>query len=278
MTERAFAGKRIEANGLTHYVVDEGSGTPVVLLHGFPDSADMWRLQVPALVDAGFRVIVPDLRGFGDSDRAASDEDYFIFNAVADVIAIADALDVGTFHLVGHDYGAATAWMLATAHPARVERCVPISVGHPGAFVLQGLDQMRRSWYSFLFQFKGLAEEKLTANDWSLMREWLTQHPEPERCIEMLSRPGALSAGLGWYRANMKPDFWGVPLAYPPVTVPVMGIQPGEDELLTEGQMAASKDYVAGEWRYERIDGAGHWVMLERPDEVNALLMGFLKD
>jgi pimeloyl-ACP methyl ester carboxylesterase len=275
--ERALPGKRIEANGLTHYVADQGEGSPVVLLHGFPDTADLWRFQVPALVDAGFRVIAPDLRGFGDSDRAASDDDYFIFNAVNDVIAIADALGIRSFHLVGHDFGAGTGWMLATTHPDRVERYVALTVGHPGALVLQGLEQMRRSWYSFLFQFKGLAEEKLMANDWSLMREWLAQSSDIERSIEMLSRPGTLSATLGWYRANMKPDFWGVPLDYPPVTIPVMGIYPSEDFALTEEQMTGSKDYVAGEWRYERIDGAGHWVQLERPDEINALLLAFLR-
>ena len=144
--ERTLEGKRIEANGLTHYVVDEGDGPPVFLLHGFPDTADMWHRQVPALVDAGFRVIAPDLRGSGDSDRAASDEDYFIFNMVSDVVAIADALGIETFQFVGHDYGAGAGWMLVTAHPARVERYVAMSVGHPGALVLGGLEQMRRSW------------------------------------------------------------------------------------------------------------------------------------
>lgn len=271
--ERAFDSKRIEANGLTHYVVDEGIGSPVFLIHGFPDSADMWRHQIPPLVQAGFRVIAPDLRGFGESDRA---DDYFVFNSVADIIAIADALGIATFRYVGHDYGAGIGWMLATAHPDRVERYVAVAVGHPGALVLQGLEQMRRSWYSLLFQFKGLAEEKLMANDWSLMREWLTRNPDAERCLEMLARPGALSAGLDWYRANMKPDFWGVPLDYPPVSVPVMGVYPSDDEFLVEGQMTASKDYVDSEWRYERIDGAGHWVMLEKPDVVTALLLDYL--
>jgi pimeloyl-ACP methyl ester carboxylesterase len=167
--------------------------------------------------------------------------------------------------------------MLATAHPDRVERYVAIAVGHPGALVLQGLEQMRRSWYSFFFQFTGLAEEKLAMNDWALMREWLASSPDADRCIAMLARPGALSAGLDWYRANMKPDFWGVPLDYPAVTVPCVGIYPSEDAFLTEEQMAGSKDFVAGEWHYERVEGAGHWVMLERPDEISALLLDFLR-
>lgn len=277
MSERALAGKRVEANGLTHYVVDVGEGAPVFVLHGFPDTADLWRHQVPALTGAGFRVIAPDLRGFGESDRAANDEDYFVFNSVADVIAIADGLGIGTFQLVGHDFGSGVGWMLATAHADRLERYVTISVGHPGSLVLQGLNQMRLSWYSFLFQFKGLAEEKLMMNDWSLLREWLASSPDAERCIETVARPGALSAALGWYRANMKPDFWGIPLDYPSVTIPVMGIHPTKDAFLVEGQMAGSKDYVAGEWRYEEIDGAGHWVQLERPDEINVLLLDFLK-
>jgi pimeloyl-ACP methyl ester carboxylesterase len=275
--ERAFAGNRIEANGLTHYVVDEGEGAPVFMLHGFPDTADLWRYQVPALTGAGFRVIVPDLRGFGDSDRAEKDEDYFVFNSVADILGIADVLGIGTFHLVGHDFGAGVGWMLATAHADRVDRYVPIAVGHPGALVLQGLKQMRLSWYSFLFQFRGLAEEKLQMNDWSLLREWLESSPDADRCIEMVSRPDALSAALGWYRANMKPDFWGIPLDYPPVTIPVMGICPSEDAFLVDAQMAGSKDYLTGEWRYERIEGAGHWVMLEKPEIVNALLLDFLR-
>jgi pimeloyl-ACP methyl ester carboxylesterase len=275
--ERLLPGTRIAANGLAHFVVDEGKGAPVFMLHGFPDTADLWRNQVSALSEAGFRVIAPDLRGFGDSDRAATDEDYFVFNSVADVLAIADALGIDTFQLVGHDFGSGVGWMMATAHPDRVERYVSISVGHPGALVLQGLNQMRLSWYSFLFQFKGLAEEKLMMNDWSLLREWLASSPDGGRCIEWVARPGALSAALGWYRANMKPDFWGIPLDYPPVTIPVLDIQPGDDAFLVDGQMAGSKDYVTGEWRYERIDGAGHWVQLERPDEINALLLDFLK-
>lgn len=276
MTERAFPGTRIDANGLTHFVVDEGEGPAVIMLHGFPDTADLWRYQVPALTGAGFRVIAPDLRGYGDSDLASTDDDYFVFNSVADILGIADALGIGTFQLVGHDFGSGVGWMLATAHADRIERYVSLAVGHPGALVLQGLKQMRLSWYSFLFQFKGLAEDKLMMNDWSLLREWLDSSPDAERCIKMVARPERLSAALGWYRANMKPDFWGIPLDYPPVTIPVMGIDARRDAFLTSEQMAGSKDYLAGEWRYERID-AGHWAQLERPDEVNALLLDFLK-
>lgn len=275
--DRLLRGTKIHANGLTHYVVDEGAGKPVVLLHGFPDTADLWRYQLPALTSAGFRVIAPDLRGYGETDRPEKDEDYVIFNVVADVLAIMDGLDIERFQVVGHDEGAGVGWMLATMNADRVERFASLTVGHPGSLVLQGMKQMRLSWYSFFFQFKGLAEEKLTANDWSLMREWLASSPDIERSIEALARPGALTAALGLYRANMRPEIWGVPLPYPPVTIPVMGIHAAEDFALTEEQMTGSKDYVAGEWRYERIDDAGHWVQLEKPDVVNALLLDFLE-
>lgn len=262
---------------MSFHVVDQGEGMPVILLHGFPDSADLWRHQLPALADAGFRVVAPDLRGFGDSDRATNDQDYFVFNSVADVVGIMDALGIDRAHVVGHDFGSGVGWMLATTHPERVERYVTIAVGHPGAFMRPVMKQMRASWYSFLFQFSGVAEELLARNDWSLFREWLAQSPDIERSIAGMARPGALSAGLGWYRSNMRPEIWGMEVSYPPVAAPVMGIYPSEDFALTEEQMAGSERFVAGPWRYERVEGAGHWVQLEKPEVVNALLLDFLR-
>src|SRR5439155_20638906 len=101
--------KRIEANGLTFAVLDEGEGQPVLLLHGFPDSSRLWRNQVPALVAAGYRVIAPDLRGFGESDKPENVDDYNILNIAADVFGILDALGVERTHVVGHDWGAVIA-------------------------------------------------------------------------------------------------------------------------------------------------------------------------
>ena len=277
MTERALRGRRLAVNGMSLYVVDEGSGDPVILLHGFPDSADLWRNQVPALVEAGFRVIAPDLRGFGDSDKPVGVENYVIFNAVADVRALMDSFDIERAHVVGHDFGAGVSWILATAEPSRVHKLVVFSVGHPGAFTRPRFKQMKASWYSFFFQFEGTAEAGLMKDDWSLFREWLASSPDAERRIEAMKRPGALTAGLSWYRANMRPEMWGIDVPFPEVAAPTMGVWGSEDFALAEEQMTDSVQYCSGPWRYERLDGAGHWLQLEKPDVVNALLLDFLR-
>jgi pimeloyl-ACP methyl ester carboxylesterase len=267
----------IEANGLRHFVVDQGSGPAVVLLHGFPDSAELWRNQVPALVEEGYRVIAPDLRGFGDTDKPVGVDNYVIFNAVADVTAIMTRLGVENASVVGHDFGAGVAWMLTTAEPARVERLVAISVGHPGAFTRATFKQMQASWYSFLFQYEGLAEELLAKDGWSLLREWAASSPDLDRSLEAMSDRASLTAGLSWYRANMTPQIWGVEIPFPEIATPVMGIWGTTDFALREEQMTDSVQYLTGAWRYERLEGLGHWLMLEKPDQLNALLLDFLK-
>jgi pimeloyl-ACP methyl ester carboxylesterase len=124
---------RLAGDGLTLAVQDEGQGQPVLLLHGFPDSSHLWRDQVAALVKAGMRAIVPDLRGFGESDKPASVEEYALVRSVSDVIAVLDGLGLQRSHVVGHDWGAVVGWVLAAAAPERVNRLVAMSVGHPNA-------------------------------------------------------------------------------------------------------------------------------------------------
>src|SRR3990170_6280658 len=124
--------RRIDGAGVSLAVQDEGDGQPVLLIHGFPDSHRLWRHQVPALMGAGKRVIAPDLRGFGESDRPEEVADYRIRHSVADMLAVLDALEVERAQVVGHDWGAAVAWTLGAFAPERVERLVVLSVGHPG--------------------------------------------------------------------------------------------------------------------------------------------------
>lgn len=277
MSQRTLPGAMIEANGLRHFVVDQGSGPAVLLLHGFPDSAEMWRDQVPVLVDAGFRVIAPDLRGLGDSDKPEGVDHYVIFNAVNDVKSILGSLGVERAHVVGHDYGAGIAWLSGIVEASLVDKLVVMSVGHPGTLSRPLFDQMQLSWYTFFFQFEGTAEAALEKDDWNLMRQWLASSRDRDRCLEALQRPGALTAGLSWYRANLRPEIWGTEIPFPEVTVPTMGIWSEHDAFLTEAQMTDSVQFCANEWRYERIDDAGHWFMLDKPAEVNALLLDFLK-
>jgi pimeloyl-ACP methyl ester carboxylesterase len=269
---------RIPGDGIELEVLDAGdhADPPVLLVHGFPDSSYLWRHQVEALTGAGLRAIAPDMRGFGASDKPQDVEDYRLTRAVADLVAVLDALDLRTVKLVGHDWGAAVAWVLAALHPERVERLVAMSVGHPGA-QRRAIEDREKAWYTLLFQFEGVAEELLRRDDWKLLREWLRNDGDVERYVEDLSRPGALTAGLSWYRANLHPKRQLEPRPrLPPVQAPTLGIWSTGDHYLNEAPMLDSAAHVSGPWHYERIDGASHWMQLDARERVNELLLEFL--
>jgi pimeloyl-ACP methyl ester carboxylesterase len=257
-------------------VTDEGSGPPLLMLHGFPDSARLWRHQIPALVGAGYRVIAPDQRGFGESDKPQALEAYAIPEVLGDVLALLDELKLERVSLVSHDWGAAVGWSLAALHPERVERHAVLSVGHITSLWNAGIAQRRNAWYMLVFMRQGLAEEIITRQDWRFFRDLWCHHPEIETWIADLSRPGALTAALNWYRANMDLDTWTEEgWEMPRVRVPTMGIWSSGDIYLSESQMMGSAQFMDAEWRYERIEGATHWLMLDRPAAVNDLLLDF---
>jgi pimeloyl-ACP methyl ester carboxylesterase len=262
------------------HVVDEGAGPAVVLLHGFPDSSALWRHQIPMLVEAGYRVIAPDLRGFGASDRPADVDAYRLEASVADILAILDQRGIEQADVVGHDWGAALGWALAGFVPDRVRSLVAVSVGHPAGYFTDTLRQREMSWYMLFFLPPGVAEEALPRDGWTLLRTWLAgQGGDLDRYVADLSRPGALTAALNWYRANLTPESFGmaVPLPLPSVACPVLGISSDRDVACGEAQMMASRDYVTGPWRHHRIAGAGHWIPLAVPDELGKLVIDHLR-
>ncbi len=268
---------RVDSDGVgIHYEVT-GEGAPVVLLHGFPDSGALWRHQVPALVDAGYRVIVPDQRGYGQSDKPDSVDAYHMLSIVADVGAVLADAGVERAHVVGHDWGAAVAWVLGAVAPQAVDHLVALSVGHPTEFrASDSYEQHEKSWYMLLFQFEGIAEQWLSANDWANFRAW-SRYPEADTVIAELEANKSLTPGLNWYRANITPtSYVSPPIELPDIQAPTMGVWSDRDPALTERQMLRSAAHVAGEWRYEKVSGAGHWMQLEKPDEVNRLLLDFL--
>lgn len=271
--------QRIEVGGLGFNVVEEGEGAPVVLLHGFPDTHRVWRHQIPALAGAGFRVIAPDLRGRGDSDMAERIDDYAFPLLIQDVTGIMDALGIERASVVGHDWGAALAWGLASFAPQRVERLVAVSVGHPSAFSRRTAEQLMMSWYMWVFQFPGIAEELFTREDWRIFREWLGDQVDVDEYVELLSKPGRFTAGLNWYRANIRPEgLIAPPIQLPPVACPVLAVWSTRDLALGEKQMADSKEFVTGPFRYERFEGAGHWIQLDERERFNRLLLSFLEE
>lgn len=269
--------RRIRGDGVELAVLDEGEGPVVLLLHGFPDSSHLWRHQIPVLVGAGMRAVAPDLRGFGESDKPEQVEEYAIARSVADMVAVLDALGIERAHVVGHDWGAGLAWALAAYVPARVERLVVMSVGHPNTLRRPSIGQREKAWYQLLFQFTGVAEALIQRDDWKLFLEMFGSARDRDRYIRDLSRPGALTAALNWYRANATPEQeLERTRPFPAVAMPTMGIwSSGDNHLLEEG-MLGSGEHVTGLWRYERIEGAGHWLQLDAPDRVNKLLLDFL--
>ena len=218
-------------------------------------------------------------------------------NGETRISGLLDSLDVDRAAVVGHDWGAVLAWAYAMARPDRVDRLVAVSVGHPAARGRAGLAQQVKGAYIPVFLVPGLAERLLPAGGWYLLRHaaWggasPADVPDLARQVEDMSSPGALTAALSWYRANIRlprprPRLPGRRRrrvdprrpARPSSTLacPVMGVWSTGDPALTEAQMTGSARYVTGPWRYERIEGVGHWVPVEAPDELGALLVDFL--
>ncbi len=271
--------RRVETGGLSILTTDHGpaDGPVVLMIHGWPDTARLWRHQVPVLVDNGYRVLAPDVRGMGGSDRPGKVDDYRVSASVTDMISLLDDIGAERAHVVGHDSGAVAAWGLAISAPHRVASLTALSAGHPNAFNQAGLEQMRWSWYMLLFQFEGTAEGWLSQNDWAMFRRLMGNHPETENWIENLAPEGALTASLNWYRANAHPSQLVRPRRLvPPSTVPTLGVWSSGDLALTEKQMERSGEFVDAEWRYERIEGASHWIPLDAPDRLNELLLTWL--
>ena len=267
---------KIDSGGVSLDVQVEGSGRPVVLIHGWPDTKRLWTKQVPALVEAGFQVISYDQRGYGASDKPENLDAYSIPFLAIDVTAILDHLDIERAHLVGHDWGAAVAWATASFAPERVDHLVPLSVGHPSAFADMSMRQREKSWYMLLFQWHPQAEQWLTMHDAANFRAF-APHPDFDAVFAEYVGNGSLTAGLNYYRANVSPDaLVGPPPDLPPIQAPTMGVWSSEDFALLEEQMTGSSKFCAGSWRYERIDGVNHWMQWEAPDTVNALLLDFL--
>jgi pimeloyl-ACP methyl ester carboxylesterase len=264
----------LRINGLNMYLASAGQGAPVLLLHGFPDSHTVWRKQIKALAEAGYRVIAPDLRGCGRSDAPKAVKAYTLDRLRDDVLALLDALDIDKVRLVGHDWGAVIGWQLCMQAPERVERFVALSAGHPAAFAHAGLEQRLRSCYMLVFRVRGLAERLLTTCNWFFLRLYVKDRTQLGHWRRSFAAPGRLTAALNYYRAN---KHMAARRNWPPVTVPVLGVWSDGDAALTERQMRDSAAYVTAGFRYERIDGADHWLQLSAPGRINALLLDFLR-
>jgi len=267
----------VEVEGLSFPYFDLGEGPTVLLLHGFPDSKYLWRHQLEPLAEAGFRVIAPDLRGFGDAPRPEGVEAYRIPNILADLVGLLDALEVEKAHIVGHDWGGTIAWLFAGSFPERSLSVTGLTVGAPGSPGRRVLPQLEKMWYIFFFQNEGPAEEWLRRDDWQGLRKWTREKGDWEYNIGLLEREGALTAGLNWYRANFTPASLNSKSSPPRIKVPAMGIAAEDDAYLLENHVKNSDAMIDSSWRYHLMEDASHWLMLDQPDQFNEWLIDFLK-
>ena len=262
----------LDVNGIRMHATTTGQGPTVLLLHGFPDTHAVWRKQVGPLAAAGYRVLAPDLRGYGRSEAPGGVYDYTLDKLRADVIGLLDALKIEKVILVGHDWGGLIGWQIAAMSPQRVERFAALSTGHPSAIARAGLLQRLRMTYVLGFILPGIAEHTLRAGDWFLLRQFTSEPGQADIWKRDLSAPGRLTAALNYYRANLNLSF---PHSYPRVRVPVMGLWSDRDPALGERQMRDSAHYVEGEFSFERIRDADHWLQLTADKRVNPLLLDF---
>jgi len=279
-------------NGVRLHWVEQGSGPLVVLLHGFPEFWWGWHRQVPPLAAAGFRVVAPDMRGYNLSGKPKGAANYRASTLVQDVVSLVRHLGEARAHVAGHDWGGVVAWRLALRHPERVDRLVIANAPHPAVFSreLKRPRQLFRSWYAMFFQLPLLPELVFRANGYAMLERIFRDGParpgafsdeDIRRYKEAMSRPGALTAMLNYYRSfartlGHRGAAGGAP-ATDTVTRPTLVIWGERDTALNLHNLDGLERYVP-DLRIERIPDASHWVLADAPDRVSERMIRFLRD
>ena len=277
--------RRVDVGELALHVVTGGHGPLVVLLHGFPEFWWSWRHQIPALIAAGFRVAVPDLRGYNLSDKPRDVSAYGLPHLSGDVDGLIRALGEESAHVVGHDWGAVVAWDFAMRFPKRLQRLAILNVPHPQVMLralLRSPRQMRKSWYIFFFQLPMLPERFVRKDDYAMLRKSLGAGrlvpPAPEDIepyVDAARRADSLRGGIGYYRAIFR---GGAALRAKPsrIDAPVLVVW-GERDLYLGKELATPPPKLVPNARVEFLPDASHWVQVDSPARVNALLVPFLR-
>jgi len=274
----------ITTNGIQLHCALAGpqDGEPVFLLHGFPESWFGWENQIEPLVQAGFRVIVPDQRGYNLSDKPIGKDQYKMTVLVDDILGLANRLGFEQFSLAGHDFGAMVSWSLALKTPERIKRMVIANVPHPAVFrsyLKTHPSQMLKSWYAMFFQIPRVPERFVKAANWNFLIGALPDYWKEYKYQiyrEAWSQPGAITAMINWYRAT----FSGSSSSVKSVTIqpPTLIIWGKKDPHLSYQMAPLSLDYCQdGELVY--FEDATHWVQHDKAEEVSQLLIDhFQKD
>jgi pimeloyl-ACP methyl ester carboxylesterase len=279
--------RTVETNGIRLHCVVAGEGPLVVLLHGFPEFWYSWRHQIVPLARRGFRVVAPDLRGYNDSDKPEGVDAYRISTIVEDVVGVIRAFGEERASIVGHDWGGAVAYAFAMLHPEMTAKLAVLNAPHPAPFaqaLLGGdLAQLQKSWYMFFFQLPDAPEALLAADNFRFLKQFAFRQsrrgafPPKDLAlyVEALSKPGALTGALNWYRAMFRR---GQPPArqYPKIAAPTLVIWGTADHFLGRSLTRGMRRYFSGPFAIRYLSGVSHWVQQETPATVTRLLLKFL--
>ena len=284
------------STGVTLNVRLGGEGEPIVFLHGFPESHRTWRHQLADLSRDHF-VIAPDQRGFAGSDKPEGVEHYEVDKIVADLTALADALGIDGFTLVGHDWGGAVAWLAALMHPSRIQRLIIVNAPHPLIFQKTLIeDEAQRAASQYMRAFRNPAMEAMIhamgleaffEKSFGAHVDLAAIPPEEKTAyLEDWSRPGAMTAMLNWYRASRVEvpavgEKAHLPLwtraPFPRLSMPVLVVWGLQDKALLPVQLPGLEELV-DDLRLVTVEDAGHFVPWEKPETVNAAVRDFLSE
>ncbi len=282
--EAKLKHRYVQTNGISLHIVEAGpqQGPLLIFLHGFPEFWYGWRQQIPFFAAAGYRVWVPDQRGYNLSAKPRGVDAYRIETLAADVVGLIDAAGRERAYLVGHDWGAAVAWWTAVSYPERLHKLGILNVPHPAvmaAHLQRSPAQLRKSWYIGFFQLPCLPEAATRAQNWRAgvtalrgsSRHGTFSTADLSQYRLAWSRPGAFTSMLNWYRALVQRP----PQARSPrVTVPTLVIWGVQDQFLDVAMVEPSVA-LCDNGRYVLLPEATHWVQHEEPQQVNELLSRF---
>jgi epoxide hydrolase 4 len=284
-------GETVLDGGLRLHYVEAGEGPLVVLLHGFPEFWYSWHGQIQPLVDAGFHVVAPDMRGYNLSDKPQGWRSYDMQFLAGDVAGLIRHFGVQRADVVGHDWGAVVAYGVAALHPESVRRLAILNVPHPARMLagFRTLKQLRKSWYMFFFQIPLLPEWLLRRDGYApiklAMRTDRAKLGLPtvfsdemlERYVQAWSQDGALTGMLNYYRAALRQTPRAASARMRPIDAPTLVIW-GDRDTALGSELAKPEARWVKNVRVEHLPEATHWVQHDAPERVNELLIEFLGD
>jgi pimeloyl-ACP methyl ester carboxylesterase len=305
--------RKITANGLEMAIYEQGEGPPVILLHGFPETAFSWRHQLPALADAGFRAIAPDQRGYGRTSVPPSVSDYRVSELIADIHGLLDALELESAVFVGHDWGALLLWQMAMLAPERIDRLVILNIPHYPRFPVDPIALMRErfgdDFYIVNFQDSDEADRVFEADTRRFInrlmrinqvtREEFEKLPPEHRIVSLIrtvqSRHASgdpllnegelkyyadafvrsgLTGPINWYR-NWTHNWQQLEGVNQQIDIPTLFIGAVDDVLIDPQYIEGMKSLVS-DLTVHMLDDCGHWTQQEKPDDVNRLMIEWL--